>query len=215
MFYYSALFVILRTFVQVVCDDYGSQSNICETLVAKASAETLPDIRSAYFLKVMEADNKAVAETFAKYHIGILASNTTYASEEEIIEHACKMPYVTREFLGWTAGVMPLFIVWVVYLIVKKISCKRNITVVEIKEPEIEMTGPPRDAPPIDTSPPLYVPLAPRSPAKEKPRGMGIRRRQGKSKERKKKPEGPSVMEQMNALSPALKSRIMNNDPMV
>ena len=214
MFYYSALFVVLRTFVQVVCDDYDSRSNICETLVAKAFAETLPDIRSAYFLKVMEADNQAVAETFTKYHIGFLASNTTYASEEEIIAKACKMPYVTREFLGWTAGVMPLFVVWVVYFVVKKISCKRDITVLEIHEAEIEMTEPPRDTPPKD-SPPLYVPLAPRSPAKEKPHSQGIRRRKAKSKERKKHPEGPSVMEQISALSPALKNRIMSNDPMV
>lgn len=212
MFYYAALFVIVRTFVQVVCDDYDSKSNICETLVAKAFGETLPDIRSAYFLKVMEADNQAVAETFTNYHIGFLVSNTTYASEEEIIAKACKMPYVTREFLSWTAGVMPLFVVWVVYLVLKKMSCKRDV-IIEEQEPEIEMTEPPRDAPPRD-SPPLYVPLAPRSPSKEKPHGQGIRRRKAKSKERKK-PDGPSVMEKMTALSPALKNRIMNSDPMV
>ena len=211
MFYYAALFVILRTFVQVVCDDYESKSNICETLIKKAVGETIPEIRSAYFLKVMETDNKAVAETFENYHIGFLGSNTTYASEEEIIAKACKMPYVTREFLSWTAGVMPLFVVWVVYLAVKKISCKRDISVVEIQE--IEMTEPPRDAPPRDI-PALYVPLAPRSPVKEKPL-EGIRRRKDRSKEKKKKSDGPSVMEKISALSPALKNRIMNNDPMV
>lgn len=215
MFYYAALFVLLRTFVQVVCDDYESKSNICETLIKKAVAETIPEIRSAYFLKVMETDNNAVAETFENYHIGFLVSNTTYASEEEIIAKACKMPYATREFLSWTAGVMPLFVVWVVYLAVKKISCKRDITVVEIQEQEIEMTEPPRDAPPRGIPASLYVPLAPRSPAKEKPRNQGIRRRQGKGKERKKHVDEPSVMEKITALSPALKNRIMNNDPMV
>ena len=101
MFYYCALFVIVRTFVQFVCNDYSSTSSVCENLLAKAVAEILPDIRSAYFLKVMEADNKAVAETFAKYHISFLATNTTYASEEEIISQACRMPYVTSEFLSW------------------------------------------------------------------------------------------------------------------
>ena len=105
-----------------MCDDYESNSNICESLFDKAVAETIPEIRSAYFLKVMEADNKAVAETFANYHISFLASNTTYASETEIIANACKMPYVTREFLSWTAGIFAS-----VFSVGCLFGCEKNI----------------------------------------------------------------------------------------
>tara|TARA_B110000858_G_C17715021_1_gene432472 strand:+ start:507 stop:1151 length:645 start_codon:yes stop_codon:yes gene_type:complete len=214
MFYQTALFVILRTFVQIVCDDYKSNSNICESLFDKAVAETIPEIRSAYFLKVMEADNKAVAKTFANYHISFLASNTTYASETEIIANACKMPYVTREFLSWTAGILPLFSVWVVYLVVKKISCKKNVVQIHEETQQNEDQNENQhddeilDRPPM--TPPLYVGI----PEKEKLRNMGIRRRKDRTKERKQLVK-PSVMEKITALSPALKNRIMNNDPMV
>ena len=160
MFLYAALFVILRTFVQVVCDDYASNSGVCDHLLAKAVAETLPDIRSAYFIKVMQADNEAIANTFTTYHISFLASDTTYASEDEIIYHACKMPYATREFLSWTAGVLPLFGVYVCFLLAVSLwnsmnRFKKPIAVVEVQEAEIEMTAPPKDTPPRS---PLYVP---------------------------------------------------------
>ena len=212
MFLYTALFVALRTFVQLVCDDYASKSTDCKSLVNKALAESLPDIRSAYFLKVMEADNKAIAETFETYYISFLASNTTYASEEQIIERACKMPYVTLEFLGWTSGVLSLFGVFVCYRFAVAIwkRCKpRPMAVVEIEEvEEIEMVGPPKDTPPRT---PLYVPL---TVVHEKPKHLGIRRRQGRSRERE--PPGPSVMEKLSALSPSLKNRIMQvEEPMV
>ena len=222
MFLYAALFVILRTFVQVVCDDYASKSSVCDHLLKKALAETLPDIRSAYFLKVMEADNKAIAQTFTTYHISFLVSDTTYASENEITNHACKMPNATREFLNWTSGVLPLFGVYVFYVLVVGLwkRCKRKpVAVVQVKEAEIEMTAPPKDTPPRT---PLYVPQ--QEPQKQR----GVRRRKGQSRERDtrqsprreaimkpRKPEGPSVMEQMSAISPALKHRIMGDDPMV
>lgn len=221
MFFYAAFFVALRTFVQIVCDDYVSKSGVCQNLLKKAFAETLPDIRSAYFLKVMEADNKAVADTFKTYYIGFLASNTTYASEDQIINKACRMPSLTLEFLSWTSGVIPLFAVYVFYLIsvaLWKRFKRKSIKVVEIKEPEIEMTEPPRDKPPLT---PLYVPRDVEPESMEKPRHMGIRRRKDKSKERQRgrtrertTPE-TSVLDQMRALSPSLKNRIMNDDPIV
>ena len=223
MFFYAAFFVALRTFVQVVCDDYASKSGVCQNLLKKAFAETLPDIRSAYFLKVMEADNKAVADTFETYYIGFLASNTTYASEDQIINKACKMPSLTLEFLNWTSGVIPIFAAYVFYLFslaLWKRFKRKSIKVVEIKEPEIEMTEPPKDKPPLT---PLYMP---RNVEPEKK--AGIRRRKGQSRDRgrdhrqsprreimPRKHEGPSVMEQMSALSPSLKNRIMNDDPIV
>ncbi len=223
MFFYAAIFIALRSFIQIVCDDYASKSGVCQNLLNKAVAETLPDIRSAYFLKVMEADNKAVAETFQSYYIGFLASNTTYASEDEIINNACKMPSVTFEFLSWTSGVVPLFAVYVFYLIFITVwkRCKQKpIKVVEIQESEIEMTEPPRDTPPRS---PLYVPrdVEPLQQIVEKPRHPGIRRRKDKSRERERgrprerTPPEPSVMEKMRALSPSLRDRIMNDDPIV
>lgn len=220
MFSPATIFIILRTFVQYVCDDYASVSGECNTLLNKAVAETLPDIRSAYFLKVMEADNKAVHTTFAKYHIGFLASNTTYASEAEIMNQACKMPAMTLEFLDWTAGVLPLFVVWVVFLASQhsrylKCCKSKPMQVVEIQQPEIEMTEPPRDTPPRS---PLHVPVYQeqrdyRQEPLEKEKPEGIRRRTVRPARKKK--EGPSVLETLTSLSPSLKNRIMGDDPMV
>lgn len=220
MILYTVIFIALRTFLQFVCDDYAVNNGSCKTLLKKAVAETLPDIRSAYFLKVMEADNELVKSTFAKYHIGFLASNTTYASEAEIMEQACKMPYATTEFLDWTAGVTPLVCVWFVFLIWRNIRhlkccCKpKPIVVVEVKEQEIEMTAPPKDTPPRS---PLQVPLYQNTQHRDyrqeplnKSERVGIRRRQPR-----KKKDTPSVLEKITSLSPSLKSRIMNDDPMV
>lgn len=219
MFLPATIFIILRTFVQYVCDDYAANSGECKTLLNKAVAETLPDIRSAYFLKVMEADNKAVHTTFAKYHIGFLACNTTYASEAEIMNQACKMPAMTLEFLDWTAGVLPLFVVWVVFLAWRNTRylkcCKKPMQVVEIQQPEIELTEPPRDTPPRS---PLQVPMYQeqrdyRQEPLEKEKPEGIRRRTVRPARKKK--DGPSVLETLTSLSPSLKNRIMKNDPMV
>lgn len=210
---------MLRSFVQYVCDDYASISGECNTLLNKAVAETLPDIRSAYFLKAMEADNKAVHTTFTKYHIGFLASNTTYASEAEIINQACKMPAMTLEFLDWTAGVLPLFVVWVVFSAwqnTRHLKCCKSkpMQVVEIQQPEIELTEPPRDTPPRS---PLQVPMYQeqrdyrQDGNSEQPKG--IRRRTVRPARKKK--EGPSVLDKLTSLSPSLKNRIMGDDPMV
>lgn len=210
MFYYTAAFVFLRTFIQIVCDDYTSKGEVCEHLIKKAFAETLPDIRSAYFLKVIELDNAALAETFADYHISFLASNSTYASEQEIMNQACKMPYLTREFLSWTAGITPLFLVWVIYKIVLYVRCRsKPMKVVKIEEPEveIEMTAP--DRPPMT---PLYVPRHVEPNSYDEPKGI---RRRVRKKEMEDKPKGPSVVEKLTALSPSIKNRIMNNGAMV
>ena len=217
----TTIFIILRTFVQYVCDDYATVSGECNTLLNKAVAETLPDIRSAYFLKVMEADNEAIQTTFAKYHIGFLASNTTYASEAEIMNQACKMPSVTLEFLDWTAGVLPLFAVWVVFSMwqhSRDLKCCKSkpMQVVEIQEPETELTAPPKDTPPRS---PLQVPMYHeqrdyRQEPLEKEQPEGIRRRTVRPARKKK--EGPSVLDTLSSLSPSLKNRIMGGeDPMV
>jgi len=216
----ATIFIIFRTFVQYVCDDYAANSGECNTLLKKGVAETLPDIRSAYFLKAMEADNEAVQITFAKYHIGFLATNTTYASEAEIINEACKMPAMALEFLDWTAGILPLFVVWVVFSMWRRSRylkcCKRKpMQVVEIQQPEIELTAPPKDTPPRS---PLNVPIYLkqrdyRQEPLEKEQPKGIRRRTARPA--RKKNEGPSVLDKLSSLSPSLKNRIMGDDPIV
>jgi len=211
----AALFVALRVFVQLVTDEYVAKTDACQNLLEKAIAEPLQDIKSAYFLKVMQADNAAVAETFASYKLDFLASNTTYATEAEIINAACKPSYAVTEFLSWTAGVTPLFIVWVSYVIAMKIvKCRKSkpIQRVEIELPEAE---PELDAPPRT---PLYVPLHREEPKREPKREpkLGIRRRKPRGEPREpKKEKGPTVMEKISSLSPALKNRIMNMEPMV
>ena len=221
MFLPATIFIILRTFVQYVCNDYASISGECNTLLNKAVAETLQDIRSAYFLKAMEADNQAIQNTFAKYHIGFLASNTTYASEAEIMNHACKMPAMTLEFLDWTAGVLPLFAVWVVFAAwrnTRYLKCCKSkpMQVVEIQQPEIELTEPPKDTPPRS---PLHVPIYQedrdyrQEPLEKVEQPKGIRRRTARPARKKK--EGPSVLDTLASLSPSLKNRIMSDDPMV
>ena len=220
MFAPATIFIMLRTFVQYVCDDYASISGECNTLLKKAVAEPLSDIRSAYFLKAMEADNKAIQTTFAKYHIGFLASNKPYASEAEIMNQACRMPSVTLEFLDWTAGVLPLFAVWVVFSMwrhTRHLKCCKSkpMQVVEIRQPEIELTAPPKDTPPRS---PLHVPMYQehrdyRQEPLEKEQRKGIRRRTVRPARKKK--EGPSVLDTLKSLSPSLKNRIMSDDPMV
>ena len=210
MFLSVALFVFVRFFIELLSNEYVAKSSTCQMLLDKAIAETLPDIRSAYFLKAVHADNRAVAETFAKYNLGFLAQNSTYPSETHIIENACKISYVTGEFLSWTAGVTPLFVVWVVFLIWKKIR-PRKMQHVEIELPETPIT-PELDKPPRT---PVYKPnqqeyeteyQSNRDKGATQMMNAGIRRR----KERRKKTEG--VLQKITSLSPSLKSRIMNSE---
>lgn len=123
---YILLLVLLRTFTQYVVDSYRDESALCRHILLKAIEEDIPSVKSAYFVTVMEEDQRAFFETLEKYHIGFLASNTTYASEAEIQAEACKMPEYITDCLEWTAGVTPLFIVWMGYCFVfwLKEKCK-------------------------------------------------------------------------------------------
>lgn len=112
---YILLLVVVRTFTQFVVDSYNVESELCNDLLQKALAEDIPSVKSAYFVTVMEEDQRAFFDTLETYHIGFLASNTTYASEQEIQNYACRMPPYVTDALEWTAGVTPLVLVWVVY----------------------------------------------------------------------------------------------------
>jgi hypothetical protein len=208
------IFVIFRTFLQFLCDDYVTRSKTCVNLLQKATAETLPDIRSALFLKVIEADNVAFSEALENYNIYLMDFNTSYASEQEIVDHACKIPPALSSFLEWTAGVLPLLVVYFMYRIYLYLSskCQRPLEVVQIQEAEIELTAPPKDTPPRN--------IPPRDRSRQEPKAEprpGIRRRQVRVRQREQLSNnaGPSVLEKLKSLSPSLKNRIMSDDPIV
>ena len=115
---YIVLLVLLRTFTQYVVNSHKEESQLCAHLLEKAIAEDIPSVKSAYFVTVMQEDQRTFFNTLNSYHIGFLASNVTYASEQEIQNQACRMPAYILDGLEWTAGVTPLLIVWVAYSIV-------------------------------------------------------------------------------------------------
>ena len=144
--------------------------------------------------------------------------NTSYASEKDILDHACKIPPSLSSFLDWTAGVLPLLVVYFVYRIYLYLSskCRRPVKVVQIQEAEVELTAPPKDTPPRDI-PPLYSMYKPAHVRQEPKARPGIRRREARVRQREKQSSnaGPSVLEKLKSLSPSLKNRIMGDDPIV
>lgn len=213
--------VALRAILEFLKNDYVFESQECRNLLEKAQSESFADIRSAYFIKVIEADNQAVTRTLSKNYLGFLSFNSTYASEEDIVSQACQPSALLSDLLSWTAGIVPLFTVWIIAraVLIGWRRCKTPNPTAE-KTQEIEMTesdSPPRDSPP-------RAPQAPRAPLEplelSPPRfcrderqelleteKRGIRRRKDRSKERKKF----SVTEKITALSPSLRSRIMSS----
>lgn len=125
---YILLIVLVRTFTQTVVNTYNEENQMCKHILSKALEEDIPSVKSAYFLKVMEEDQKAVLDTLNKYKIGFLASNATYATEEEIETQACNMPFYVTEALDWTAGITPLCCAWIAYSIFVFVAtkCKRK-----------------------------------------------------------------------------------------
>ena len=125
---YIVLLVLLRTFTQSLVDTYTEDSTLCRHLLEKALAEDIPSVKSAYFVTVMEEDQRSFFNTLEKYHIDFLASNITYATEEEIQNQACKMPEYILDALEWTAGITPLAIVWFVYSFFSwfRLKCKKT-----------------------------------------------------------------------------------------
>lgn len=115
---YIALLTLVRTYTQFVVDSYHIESQLCRDILSKAVEESIPSVKSAYFVTVMEEDQRAFYETLQQYRLGFLATNTTYASEEEIQEQACKMPSYILESLEWTSGFTPLVCVWMAYSII-------------------------------------------------------------------------------------------------
>ena len=144
---YIVLIVLLRTFTQFVVDSYKEESQLCKELLQKAIAEDIPSVKSAYFVSVMEEDQRAFFNALESYHIGFLASNATYASEEEIQNEACHMPTYIDDALEWTAGITPLMIVWVAYTFFSwlKEKCKKKpVYTTPVKSVKKKLEKPPR-----------------------------------------------------------------------
>ena len=144
---YIVLLVLVRTFTQFVVDSYKEESQLCKELLQKAITEDIPTVKSAYFVTVMEEDQRAFFNTLESYHIGFLASNATYASEQEIQNEACRMPTYIDDALEWTAGITPLMIVWVAYTILSwlKEKCKKKpVYTTPVKSVKKKLEKPPR-----------------------------------------------------------------------
>lgn len=144
---YIVLLVLIRTFTQSVVDTYTEDSTLCRHLLEKAIAEDIPSVKSAYFVTVMEEDQRSFFNTLEKYHIDFLASNITYATEEEIQNQACKMPEYILDALEWTAGITPLAIVWVVYSIFTwfRLKCtKKTVHKTPVKQIKKTLVRPPK-----------------------------------------------------------------------
>ena len=168
-------------------------------------------------MKAMEADDEALAKTLEKFKIGTLFSNTTYASEDEIMQYACQMPEYITEFLSWTAGVTPIVCVWIVFLMWKnlrhlKCCSKQPMKVVVVEDDgEIELTEPPKNT---MSTPPRPMPRnlsVPRDLSNMDQVYLQKPKQHGGIRKRKKKKEGPGVLEKLTSLSPSLKNRIMGN----
>ena len=144
MKFYILLLALVRTFTKTVVDSYNEESQLCRDLLSKALEESIPSVKSAYFVTVMEEDQRAFFDTLQRFHIEFLATNTTYASEEEILEQACKMPEYITEGLEWTAGLTPLVSVWMVYsmLMWLRQKCQRKQVHVEPPRP-VQLDKPP------------------------------------------------------------------------
>ena len=211
MLFYTFTFVLIRTFIQVVHDDYMNTTSTCSDLLSKASAETIPDIRSAYFLTVMDIDNRSLKKTLEKYYIGFLASETTYASEEEIFRHACKMPYITSELLSWTAGVSPLLTIYILYLLYVKMKEFRKSK--PAKQSVVEQGN---NAVVELTKPPSRTPITHAKRRRESMRtnldkDTGVRHRK-RQQEDNSQPKQTSVLEKLTNLSPRLRNRLLAKD---
>lgn len=124
---YIVLLILVRTFTEFVVNTYNKESEICRHILVKAIEEDIPSVKSAYFLSVMEEDQRVLYDTLSSYHIEFLASNTTYASEEEIEAQACHMPEYITDILQWTAGLTPIACAWTLYSFIMylKEKCKK------------------------------------------------------------------------------------------
>lgn len=141
---YILLLALARTFTQFVVDTYQEESQLCRSILEKAVQESIPSVKSAYFVSVMEEDQRAFFDTMQQYHLGFLAANTTYASEEEIQSQACKMPLYVSEALEWTAGLTPLVCVWMVYSVLLWCRSRTKSAPVRVVEKEAVLDKPPR-----------------------------------------------------------------------
>ena len=185
---------MIRTYTQFVVDTYEVESQVCNKILKKAVLEDIPSVKSAYFMTVMKEDQRAFFETLKKYHIGFLASNITYASEEEIAQNACRMPDFVSSGLEWTGGTLMLAAAWTAYSVSMWLSTKCTSKAVAPAQEEAEVDEP-LDKPPI-------VPRQARTTEHMK----YIRA------QKKEKPKESIAGKIIKNMSPRLRQRMMSSD---
>ena len=196
MWLYVVLFVVSRLFVQTVTETYMSETDLCRSLQTKASEASIGSVRNAYLLEVVQEDQRITKKTLDRFKIGFLASNATYAVDNDVFTYACKPPAYIETILDWTAGVTPLLMVWGAFTAfqVVCVKCKRTPpppTVPMEEVPMEDLSKPPRipsQKPPCASQPPT------------------IRRR------KKEEKNLVSNLETIMNMSPRLRERIMGED---
>jgi len=190
MIKYVLFFVAFRFLVQSVSHTYHEGSSRCKELLSFARESDIDSARNVYCFEAVQEDQRLTLETLTKYKLGFLATNATYAYNSEVLEYACKVPWYVMEMLEWTAGVTPLSMVWLAYVLVTWLWSKRP-------KPKIKPMTPPSspDRPPMDRPP------RPQKP----PNPQGIRKR-------KEEKSLINNLSKLASLSPKLRNRIMGVD---
>ena len=194
MIKYILFFVACRFLIQTVSNTYLEGTSRCRELLSFAKETELDSARNVYCFEAVQEDQRLTLETLSKYKLGFLATNATYAYDSEVLEHACKLPWYISEMLEWTAGITPLSLVWLGYIIVTWLWSRRPQPVKKVTPPP-SPTTPPKDRPPLHN---------------------GIRKRVQKPPKPPKPPtrEQKSLMSNLNKLanlSPKLRERIMGD----
>jgi hypothetical protein len=190
MIKYVLFFVAFRFLVQSVSHTYHEGSSRCKELLSFARESDIDSARNVYCFEAVQEDQRLTLETLTKYKLGFLATNATYAYNSEVLEYACKVPWYVMEMLEWTAGVTPLSMVWLAYVLVTWLWSKRP-------KPKIK----PMTPPPSPDRPPMDRPPRPQKP----PNPQGIRKR-------KEEKSLINNLSKLASLSPKLRNRIMGVD---
>jgi hypothetical protein len=206
---------LLRWITSNIVHTYKQNAEYCNTLLQKAKNTQIESVRHAYCVEVVEADHAAVLKTLNKYHIQFLASNSTYATFEEVLNYSCKVPSTIETLLQWTAGLIPLTTAVILLNLantgreyLKKMKNRKKIAQAnmnsepESKDDTVEKNK--QTKPQRIEKPPIYP-----TPSPNSRRDTQYIRKRKKPKE--EKPVLSACTEKLvNSISPTLRKRIMN-----
>ena len=193
MIKYVLFFVVIRFMVLTVSNTYLEGTSRCNELLSFARETELESARNAYCFEAVQEDQRLTLETLNKYKLGFLATNATYAYDDEVLQYACKLPWYISEPIEWTAGVTPLTMVWLGYTVVAWLWNKRPIKKVTPAPSPPSPQKPPMDRPPLHRGVRKRVQTTPKPPTREERSLM-------------------SNLNKLANLSPKLRDRIMGED---